>query len=612
MRTPDMTSLARSISARLSTLRNEDGITMIITIGVLFVTSLLMVGAFTGSDGDIHLTATNTLQKKAYYAAEAGVEDYEYHLTQDGNYLSYCTSPTPANPALNQYYKEGSETTVLQPSELKTAEVPEVEGKASEEKYAIQLLPAESAPAGEKKCDASHLVTSMVEETGSATGTFRIAVTGFAGKETRTLVATFRNANFVSFVWYSKYETFDTAIYGAPARTSCEQFYGKRPGEPTCLNNFFVEGESVKGPMHTEDHVGVCGKPTFGRTATDRIEFGQVKTESSETGGYSSEGLSCGGANPQFKGTHIPPSEVKELEPPPGDEELLHVVESGYLFEGKTEIYLTGATMTVTNKGTTKANVAFPANGVIYVESESSTSCPTYTPYGPTPSYTADSGCGNAYIHGEYTSSLTIAAQNDVVINGSVTTPHESSGAPTSNAMLGLVANNFVRVYHPVKETYTKLSTAKCAEHTYYGISGGKHAIQDEEIGTNSTECRYLDKVVNVSGEPVDACDAPNASSGDLENPTIYAAILALKHAFLVDNYNCGTASLGSLNVYGAIAGLFSNGLTGVFEGSSTLIHGYPYNANYDNRLQVEEPPHFLNPIQASWYIQRETVAPTP
>ena len=244
---------------------------------------------------------------------------------------------------------------------------------------------------------------------------------------------------------------------------------------------------------------------------------------------------------------------------------------------------------------------------MIYVETEGS--CSTFSPYGPSPGYTSDAECGNAYVEGEYTGSLTVAAQNDVVVNGSLTTPHNGSGAPTSNSMVGLVANNFVRVYHPVIETYTKAPASSCASHSYRGLSGGAHTLADEEI--SATECRYLDKAVNVSGEPVDACDAPNSAKA-LKNPTIYAAILALKHAFVVDNYNCGTASLESLNVYGAIAGLFSNGLTGVFEGASTLIHGYPYNANYDNRLQVEEPPHFLNPIQASWYIQRETFSKSP
>ena len=116
--------------------------------------------------------------------------------------------------------------------------------------------------------------------------------------------------------------------------------------------------------MHTEDHVGICGKPVFGRTPTDRIEFGQLKTESGEASGYSSEGLSCGGANPVFKGTHISASSVKPLEPPPGDEELLHVVEPAYLFHGRTEIKLTGKTMTITNnKGGTTPNVPLPPTG---------------------------------------------------------------------------------------------------------------------------------------------------------------------------------------------------------------------------------------------------------
>jgi hypothetical protein len=87
--------------------------------------------------------------------------------------------------------------------------------------------------------------------------------------------------------------------------------------------------------------------------------------------------------------------------------------------------------------------------------------------------------------------------------------------------------------------------------------------------------------------------------------------MLAVKHAVIVDNYICGEPDLGNLNVYGAVAGLYTNGFTGEFSGSS-IIHGYPYDANYDDRLQVEEPPHFLNPIEASWFVQRETLAANP
>lgn len=583
---------------------------MIVALGVMLVTSTLLVAVFTETRGETHLTSTDTSQKKAYYAAEAGVEDYEYHLTQDGNYLSYCTEPPSTNSALNQYYKESS-TEPLKASELKTAEVP-----GTGESYAIQLLPAESAPESDKKCDKNNLVATMLEEKGTATGTFRIESSGFYNGQQRSLVATFRNANFVSFVWYTKYETFDPVIYGEEPSgkptywTECEKYYGPRPSY--CSNNYFIAGESVNGPMHTEDHAGVCGSPVFGRTGTDRIEFRSAGIKGDE--GFSSEGLSCGGASPNFLGNHILPEEVKELEPPPGDEELLHVVESAYLYEGKTEIVLEGSTMTVIkHKGAGAPTeeevkgVAFPPNGVVYI---SGSCAKKYSPFGPVPGYGEDTTCGNVYVHGNYTSALTIAAQNDVIVNGNLTTPVNGSGVPTSNAMLGLVANNFVRVYHPVNKTYTKTAGSKCKEETY---QPGNHKILDKE--KSSTVCEYTDEVHVYGTESVSACDATNSESAgaeSLKNPTIYAAVLALKHAFVVDNFDCGSPNLEKLNVYGAIAGLFSNGLTGVFTGSSTLVHGYPYNANYDNRLQIEEPPHFLNPIEADWYIQRETLATNP
>ncbi len=416
----------------------------------------------------------------------------------------------------------------------------------------------------------------------------------------------------MSFVWYSKYETGDPAIYGEPLKeklastyyTECSKFYGERPadgGSPRrCINNFFITGEAVKGPMHTEDHVGVCGTPTFGRTENDRIEFGHAYGKP-EDEGYSGEGV-CSEVKPTFKGKHVPPKEVVSIEPPPSDEELKHIVEPAYEFTGKTEIVLEDGAMTITtwtyNEATktwvakTSNGVAYPPNGVIYVKQES---CPeAYSPYGPRPAYVgntlgreSDIKCANVYVHGEYTESLTIAAENDVVINGNITTP-ETGEVPNSNALLGLIANNFVRIYHPVEETYLPKS-GKCNGSDKYNSA--------------SKFCEYTNNAAT--------CDAPNDKSKDLTEPKIIAAMLAVKHAVIVNNYICGGAELGNLYVYGAVAGLYTNGFTGEFSGKS-LIHGYGYNANYDDRLQVEEPPHFLNPIEASWYVQRETLAPNP
>ena len=66
----------------------------------------------------------------------------------------------------------------------------------------------------------------------------------------------------------------------------------------------------------------------------------------------------------------------------------------------------------------------FPANGVIYVENSSSgCGIAKYTPFGSDTEH--DTGCGNVYVHGEYTESLTIASADDVIVNGNLTTTSE-------------------------------------------------------------------------------------------------------------------------------------------------------------------------------------------
>ena len=80
----------------------------------------------------------------------------------------------------------------------------------------------------------------------------------------------------------------------------------------------------------------------------------------------------------------------------------------------------------------------------------------------------------------------------------------------TSADVLGLIANEYVRVYHP------------CSN------------------GTNTSKW---------------------------ENPWIYAAILATKHSWIVDNASCGNLQ-GKLNIYGALA----QNYRGVVENSGRLL----------------------------------------
>jgi hypothetical protein len=235
-----------------------------------------------------------------------------------------------------------------------------------------------------------------------------------------------------------------------------------------------------------------------------------------------------------------------------------------------TTIVLSGANMIVTNAAINSSyggtahteDVADPSNGVVYVSSSTTTACTEqYTPFNVT--YSGNTSCGNAYVSTSgtgYTTALTIGTDNDIIINGNILTPVNSSGVPTGTALLGLIADNFVRVEHPVN---------------------------------------------NRSGTTGGACGSASNASGSLTNPTIYAAILAVNHSFIVDNYDCGS-TLGTLKVYGAIAQLF-RGPVGTSNSSTVAVSGYTKDYIYDDRLATAEPPYFLNPVSAAWYVQRQT-----
>lgn len=567
---------ARATRALVARGLQENGLTMVVMVLVMLVTSLLVAAAYTLAHNEQHLSTADTAAKQAYYAALAGVNDYAYHLNQEPNYLNFCTEPPVENKALNQYFKAGTETP-YNGSELSTVKVPE----STHEKYAIQLVPAKSAPESERSCTKeTHVSESMIEEeSGSTTGTFTILSTGFATAPGRSkpverrILATFRNLGFASFVYYTEFEAEVPRLDSNEGRElteteedECRHPYGERP--EFCRPVTFVgfsggRQDNLKGPVHTEDHVAVCGTPVFGRNLRDRIEFVHFLPEKTDEG-YSTEGQCSFGvaASPVFKGTKVPRSEVVSVTPPPNNKELELISEEEKQepypshFTGRTEITLEGAYMTVKTESTTYSHIPFPKNGVVYI---SKSSCSLkYNPAEATYSATEEKGCGNVFVKGEYSSSLTIAAQENVIIDGNVTTPTNSEGVPTTHALLGLVGNEYVRIWHPS---------------TFSGWGGCSNA------GTVQREY------------------------------TIWAAILAVNDSFLVDNYECGPV-LGNLKVHGAVAQIF-RGPVGTFRGES-LESGYTKEYEYDERLRAAEPPHFLNPVDAAWRIQRETLTASP
>ena len=220
--------------------------------------------------------------------------------------------------------------------------------------------------------------------------------------------------------------------------------------------------------------------------------------------------------------------------------------------------------MTVTTNKGGKETKPFPSSGVIYVKQGSCNdiegttggkhpktihyywpSCLTeYSPFTASyVSYPEGRDCGSVYVHGHYAGELTIAAERDIVVDGNLTND--------GDGLLGLIANKFVRIKHPV-----------CVDRE-------KHDNTPEE------GC--------PSGEKPAETEKGHCNGGHNENslssPKIEAAILAIEHSFIVDHYDCGS-SLGTLNVKGAISQKY-RGAVGTTGGT-----GYYKNYEYDDRLR--------------------------
>jgi hypothetical protein len=540
---------------KLRVLRDEGGFSLIVALVVLSVATLLLFAALDAVLNGAETTRSDLDQKRALLAADAGLAAYVQQLNANPNYWVTCPASGGATGAT------GSQVTV-----------PGSNDSGSIESYTYQNVPA----SGFSACDPNNAIASMIQSgSGSSAGTFRVKFTGSShpsgastAPATRTIVAQFKPASFLQYIYFTNYEIEDPSATG-DSQTACAVHYWALPYPATgntrnsnCGGAIdFITGDALNGPVHSNDDMFICGNPSFGSTGstgvTDVVETPGFINESSCTNSPSVNGVSPGSPTT----TQAPQEQM-----PADDSQLEQVADggnsaqnngcyagAGCVFTGPTQIQLTGNTFTVTNASYTGTTTGLsPSNGVVYIENtgNSLTCGVTYNP--SSTDYTTNGGCGNASVAGNYTKSMTIGAANDVIIYGNVTGTPGGASAPTGTALLGLIANDFVRLAHP------------CTS------------------GSN-----YTSGIYSV-----------------LSNPVIDAAILAINHSFIVDDYGCGT-SPGTITLWGTIAQNF-RGVVGTHNGT-TITSGYNKNYNYDTRLQSLSPPYFLNPVGAGWEVNRVT-----
>ncbi|NHC14009.1 type II secretion system protein [Motilibacter deserti] len=325
-------------------------------------------------------------------------------------------------------------------------------------------------------------------------------------------------------------------------------------GEPE-----WTTGDVVDGPLHSNDALKIGGTVAF---LNRIVETGWSSTASPAPSSTSrlwygnSAPLTQYAGRPAFSPYYAPDIEL------PGTNEKLRqsAGTDGCVYTGETTVVFNRTTMSVysPNTRTTKAgcfnaasaNTAqtYPIPSVVYVDASGSTGCTNAwaRPAGmDTGVQTNDYSCtqGDVFVQGTVAGQVTVAAANDIVVTGDL----KYDSGITGTDVIGLVANSFVWVYHPV--------------------DGGSNML------TSANSVHYID-----------------------------AAVTALNRSFSVENWSAGAGMSTSandatkLNVRGVIVQKF-RGAVGTGGGAS----GYLKNYSYDARLANQPPPYYSRPEATSW-----------
>jgi hypothetical protein len=511
------------------TMRNrngQQGVAMITVMMIVVVLSLLMVASLNYAMQGEPPSRRDQDWNAALAAAQAGVDDYLYRLQQDDEYVQYSatTPPTPANVAFTGWH----------------------------------TIPGPSNP-GQFHYSASN-VTSQ--------GIVQVVSTGRVRGVQRTVRANLRRRGFLDYLYLTDHESLDpqSGYYSDPttATSRCSEYWWQGRSTSYCVRISFVTGDTINGPLHTNDTISVNGNPRFNGKATTAYT-GAMSCTASASFTWRWYGLSGCSDRPVFQTGDPEPVPILPL---PSTNTAIKAEtdrtagKTGCLYNGPTRIVLNSSgTMTVTSPFTTSSayaacvgtNVALPTNGVIYVQNVPSTQTATCSGSQnrlgyPISGDVTDYGCrdGDVFVSGTLRGRLTIAAENNIVIVANTT--YQTTGAASTD-MLGLVANQFVQVYHPVNSSGTNLSDSRNPTSTF-------------------------------------------------TNPQIHAAMLALGHSFIVQNYDEG-AQLGTITINGVIAQKW-RGPVGT-SGGTGYLKGY----GYDTRLQYASPPYVQDITETPYRVSQ-------
>jgi Tfp pilus assembly protein PilX len=622
----------------------ERGFAVILAVIVLAVTTLSLFAAIDAVIANVGTTRTDLDQNRALLAAEAGLSAYEQQLNSNQNYWTTCPGPSGTTGVTTTTGQTG--TTVPGSTDDGSSEYyayANVPATGTTYTGCSTTNPIQSTI--EQSAGAGTFRVKVVGSSGSSATAALGKRTLVAQFQPNSFLNYVYFTNYEDEDPLYAVQSSGSTIPETEANCAVYAWAGR--SSSLCQSIPFGVGDSVNGPLHSNDTV-TCNSSnvTFGRTSADSIETPDTLSANGCTGTIT--GTQQNLANSGWQKLALPPDDTQLEEVADGGNASLGSSSSlasdcsataGCVFDGPTTIVLDGpesstnATnqMTVTNcintpttfPCTNTATLPYPSNGVVYVNTTASCNY-SYSPFGSEDQLyggttldtnaadTDNAGCGDAVVSSStsastcpgttqvtvngagvcpYTKSLTIGAFNDIIIAGSIPTTTTTSGCaggesscPTGTAMLGLIANYMIRIYHPLT---------------------GVRNSDEEEYACPTTN--------NTNG------------TGSLINPLIDAAIFSVEHSFIIDNFDCGsgsntasscpadanttspyTTALCQLTINGTVAQNF-RGRIGESQGATPNYAGYVKNYWYDQRLETIEPPYFLDPVTAAWQVKRVT-----
>lgn len=573
----NMSTRRRSVGI-LRRLGGSDGFALPSVIGLAAVLLVVVATALAATTSGLRKSVTDQDWNGALAAAYAGVEEYQSRLSDDSTYVRY------GNPAAAF---SASSTALTLPTGSKANPAFDVSAGG-----AWAPVPGSTTAASFRyEVDNSRY---------SSTGTLRIRATGRVGEATRTIVADLRQTGFLDFVYYTQFEVIDPSISG---NTSCDKHYYDAGGRSSSCDIFFAGFDVLDGAVHSNDRIMVC-EATF----TGKVTSSNPLTPISGTkSGCSASSYGVGGGVIYAAPIDPPPTNA-EMKKETRSDLPADVPRPGCMYTGPTTItLLSDGRMNVISpftrvtqpngsgggvspamcgsisalNSTSGATIAVLPQNLIYVQNvPASSSDPNYRsssswPSGfscsnrnsssegwsfgsnrypitneRVPSTSSSSnpayGCrnGDAYVQGELRGQLTIASENFIYVTDDVTYADES-------AILGLVGNNAVWVWNPVR------------------YSGGNYSNLKSEDG---------------GGREIDA------------------AIMSVAHTIMVQNYNVGS-NRGILHVTGALAQRYRGTVATGNISAGTISTGFAKDYDYDPRFKYTAPPKFLTPVSTSYGV---------